>query len=68
MTRWSYFVVEVERGMMSWEQDGSRQQQSLLGGLTYLGSQGWELRSTLSRDTLGTTHSHTLIFQKPYEV
>lgn len=67
MNRWSYFVAQVERGMISWEVNGERHEQSLLGGLTYLGSKGWELRSSLARDMLGTTGGHTLIFQKPYE-
>lgn len=68
VTRWSYFVAEVERGSIFWEEDGRRHEQSLIGGLTFLGSQGWELRSSLPRHTLGTIVGHTLIFQKPAEI
>jgi len=69
MTRWQYFTATVERGMIEWSNpDEAKHSQSLMGGLDYLGSQGWELVVSLPKETLGTTVSQTLIFKKPIEV
>jgi len=69
MIRWSYFTATCERGMIEWSSPGEQKHsQSLLGGLDYLGSQGWELVEKLPNKMLGSTVSHTLIFKKPIEV
>jgi hypothetical protein len=67
MTRWQYFAATLTRGMLSWHEDGSNHSQSLVGGLDFLGSRGWELVGTISKDILGTTENNTLIFKRPSE-
>ena len=67
MTRWSYLVAHMEAGMMvvNWPDDQPGKQ-SLQGGLTYLGSQGWELVTIMQHSSLGTTGGKAdMIFKKP---
>ena len=68
MIRWDYQIATEENGMFNWE-DGSGNDRSLaLGsGLRLLGSQGFELVTTIERRQMGKHTTHTLIFKRPSE-
>lgn len=63
---WEYLTAEYDDSFVHLRtSDGSDHKQSLQGGLTYLGSQGWELATSLDYAKLGTTARHVLIFKRP---
>jgi hypothetical protein len=65
MIRFEYFVAIAERGMISWPKgEGKPHRQALRGGLNYLGSQGWELVSTISEFIFGSSNKAQYVFKR----
>jgi len=63
---WEYITAEYDDNFLNLRSfQGGDHKQSLQGGLTYLGSQGWELAADLDYTKLGTTARHVLIFKRP---
>ncbi len=64
---WEYLVAELNDGFVNLRQQfGEGHRQSLQGALSYLGSQGWELATTISgKPTFSSNPPVTLIFKRP---
>ncbi len=64
---WEYLTAELDDGFIELRQQlGEGHRQSLQGALTYLGSQGWELATSISgKATFGASPPVTLIFKRP---
>ncbi len=64
---WEYLVAELSDGFVELRQQlGEGHRQSLQGALSYLGSQRWELATTVSgKAAYGSNPVVTLIFKRP---
>ncbi|PXA93244.1 hypothetical protein DMC47_22365 [Nostoc sp. 3335mG] len=65
---WEYLIVDAEGGMIDLKPAmGTEHRQSLADGLGYLGSQRWELVTTMPKTTLGSTTGITFFFKRPQD-